>query len=166
MPYKSGNWRDSHTVTEEDRKLKMPEPNTQSGPQRQTLLTGKPHCEEDPRWGQLSAFGPGSCRCRQVPGRGDAVVLPAVAGWRHSLCWQLCAVVISFYSHLRSFAPNTHVSRVPWMFNKYVLVSLRSMETSLDEFRVSFLTTPKRSMLATWVVVSPPRSRVKNQRTS
>lgn len=28
MPYKSGNWRDSHTVTEEDLKFKTLEPNT------------------------------------------------------------------------------------------------------------------------------------------
>lgn len=45
-------------------------------------------------------------------------------------------------------------------------MSLRSIEMSLDELRASFLTTPKRSTLATWVVVSPPRSLVKNQRTS
>lgn len=48
MPYKSGNWRDSHTVTEEHMKLKMFEPNTQSGPQwvrftshQQTSLWGR-----------------------------------------------------------------------------------------------------------------------------
>lgn len=63
-------------------------------------------------------------------------------------------------------APNTYLSWVPCIFNKYVFVSLRSIETSLDELRASFHTTPKRSMLATWMVVSPPRSRVKNQRTS
>ena len=45
-------------------------------------------------------------------------------------------------------------------------MSLRSIERSLDEFRSFVLRIPKRSMLATWIAVCPPRSLVKNQLTS
>lgn len=61
---------------------------------------------------------------------------------------------------------DTHLSCVPWTLSVYVCVSLRSTDRSLEELRVSLRTTPKRSTLATCAVVSPPRSRVKNQRTS
>lgn len=94
------------------------------------------------------------------------MVLAAVAGRTQVVGGDDSALFCGVVSPPPRPSPTTHLSWVPCMLNTYVFVSLRSTETSLEELRASFLTTPKRSTLASWVVVSLPRSRVKNQRTS
>lgn len=166
-PYKSGNCRDSQTVTEvKIWSSKCLNWKRKSGPMRvqftahqQTSLWGRSETRSTLHLRSRRLLMPtgtrewwrsGTLRCRWM-------------NTHNCLDWWLCH--FSLYL-IVIIAPNTHLSWIPCIFNKYAFVSLRSIETSLDELRASFHTTPKRSMLATWTVVSPPRSRVKNQRTS
>lgn len=82
-PYSRGSFRESHTGgrqtdRERERVSYCTRTQTHTVPPP-SLLTGESYSEEHAGRGEFCPVCPGPCGGRQVPGRGLAVVLPAVA---------------------------------------------------------------------------------------